>query len=126
MVNTTCYVIYRVLLKHILNKTSYEILFGKKVIVGYFKIFYCKSFILNIKEHLEKFDKKTDEGIFLNYCENKHEYRVYNRRTLVIEETIYVTFDEINDVIFKSMCEDDDVGVQQELENLTINDVKST
>ena len=56
----------RVLLISILNKNSYELIFGKKPIVGYFKSFGCKCFILNIKEHFEKFNKKSDESIFLN------------------------------------------------------------
>ena len=46
----------------------------------------------------------------------------YNRRTLVIEEAIHVTFDKSNDDIFKSSCEDDDVGVQEGLKKLTIHD----
>ena len=43
---------------------------------------------------MEKFDKKTDEGIFLGYSSNKKAYRIYNKRTLIIEEAIHVTFDE--------------------------------
>ena len=70
-VNTACYAMNRVRLRPILNKTSYELIFDKKSIVGYFKVFGYKCFILNIKEHLEKFDKKSDEGIFSGYCENK-------------------------------------------------------
>ena len=94
----------------------------KKSIVGYFKIFGCKCFILNIKEHLEKFDKKFDEGIFLGYCENIRGFRVYNRRTLVIEEAIHVTFDESNDDVSKSCCEEDDVGVHEGFKKLIIHD----
>ena len=72
----------RVLLKPILNKISYELIFDKKSIVGYFKVFGCKYFILNIKEYLRKFDKKIDEDIFLDYCENKRKYRVYMSRPI--------------------------------------------
>ena len=57
-INTACYTMNRVLLRSILNKTSYVLMFDKKPIVGYFKVFGCKCFILNIKEHLGKFDKK--------------------------------------------------------------------
>ena len=64
--------------------------------------------------------------MFLAYCENKCDYRIYNRRILVIEEVICITFDEANHIISKSMCEDDDVGMQQGLENQTINDEKNT
>ena len=112
----------RVPLRSILNKTSYKLIYDKKSSVGYFKVFGCKCFILNIKEYFEKFDKKSDEGIFLGYCENKRGFRVYNRRILVIEEVIHVTFDESNDDIFKSCCEDDDIGVQERFKKFTIHD----
>nr|XP_027120317.1 uncharacterized protein LOC113737262 [Coffea arabica] len=51
-INTACYTMNRVLLRPILNKTLYELLFDKKPVVDYFKVFGCKWFILNIKEHL--------------------------------------------------------------------------
>ena len=121
-INTACYTMNRVLLRPILNKTSYELMFDKKPVVGYFKVFGCKCFILNIKEHLGKFDKKSDEGIFLGYCENKRGFRVYNRRTLIIEEAIHITFDESNGDISMSCGEDDDTGVQEGLKKLAIND----
>ena len=110
-VNTAYYVINKVFLKSFLNKTSYELLFNKKLIVGYFKIFGCKYFILNIKEYLDKFDKKTDENILLYYAIDKRAYRVYNRRTLVIEDVIHITFNEANDVVIQEPCENDDVGI---------------
>ncbi|KAL3516244.1 hypothetical protein ACH5RR_023146 [Cinchona calisaya] len=66
--------------------------------------------------------RRSDEGIFLGYSSDKKAYRVYNRRTLVIEEVVHVTFDEANDVISKDFCEDEDVGVQKKLEKLTIQE----
>ena len=123
-INTACYVMNRILLRPFLNKTSYELLFDKKPIVGYFKVFGCKCFILNIKENLGKFDKKTDEGIFLGYCENKRGYRVFNRRTLVIEEAIHVTFDESYDTS-KSNSEDDEEEIKKKLKEVTSQDAKS-
>ena len=56
------------------------------------------------------------------YCENKRGFRFYNRKTLVIEEAIHITFDESNDNISKSCCEDDDIGVQEGFKKLTIHD----
>ena len=58
----------------------------------------------------------------MKYCENKRDFKIYNRKPLVIEEAIHVTFDESIDDISKSSCEDDDVGVQERLKNLTIHD----
>ena len=56
----------------------------------------CKCFILNTKENLGKFDSKADEGIFLSYSTSSKSYRVFNKKILVIEESIHMTFDESN------------------------------
>nr|CAN62159.1 hypothetical protein VITISV_041771 [Vitis vinifera] len=66
-VNTSCYVLNRILLRPILNKTPYELWKNKKPNISYFKVFRCKCFILNTKDNLEKFDAKSDIGIFLGY-----------------------------------------------------------
>ena len=52
----------------------------------------------NIKERLEKFDVKSDEAIFLGYSSSSKAFRVFNKRTLVVEESIHVIFDETNDL----------------------------
>ncbi|KEH19416.1 hypothetical protein MTR_8g058870 [Medicago truncatula] len=41
-----------------------------------------------------KFDAKVDDGIFLGYSSNSKAYRVFNKRTLTVEESIHVAFDE--------------------------------
>ena len=64
--------------------------------IGYFKVFGCKCFILNTKDNLGKFDPKSDVGIFLGYSNSSKAYRVYNKRTLVVEESMHVTLDESN------------------------------
>lgn len=46
------------------------------------------------KSNLGKFDSRVDEGIFLGYSLTSRAYRVYNKRTLIVEESIHVTFDE--------------------------------
>ncbi|KAH9769987.1 Integrase catalytic domain-containing protein [Citrus sinensis] len=95
-VNTACYVLNRVLIRPNLNKTAYEFWKDKKLNIGYFKVFGCKCFILNTKDNLGKFDPKFDVGIFLGYSNSSKAYRIYNKRTLVVEESMHVTFDESN------------------------------
>ncbi|GJQ93971.1 integrase, catalytic region, zinc finger, CCHC-type containing protein [Tanacetum coccineum] len=46
-------------------------------------------------EDLGKFDAKADIGIFVGYVPAKKAFRIYNRRTRIITETIHVTFDEL-------------------------------
>jgi transposase InsO family protein len=111
-VNTACYIVNRVLLRPFVGKTPFELIFGKIPSISYFKVFGCKCFVLNIKDSLGKFDKKSDEGIFLGYSSNKKAYRVFNKRTLCIEESMHVSFDESN--IYTSRKDDDDIGMPLE------------
>ena len=80
-----------------MKKTPYELYKGKKPNVEYFRAFGCRCFILNNgKDHLGKFDFKADDGIFLGYNSNSASYRVFNKRTLIVESSVHVTFDESN------------------------------
>ncbi|GKG01800.1 hypothetical protein Tco_0306505, partial [Tanacetum coccineum] len=38
---------------------------------------------------------KADIGIFVGYAPTKKAYRIYNKRTRKIQETVHVTFDEL-------------------------------
>ncbi|KAH9733812.1 Integrase catalytic domain-containing protein [Citrus sinensis] len=114
-VNTACYVLNRVLIRPHLNKTSYELWKDKKPNIGYFKVFGCKRFILNTKDNLGKFDPKSDVSIFLGYSNSSKAYRVYNKRTLVVRESMHVTFNESNiSSMEKGVANDDADGELQE------------
>ena len=94
-----CYVLNRMLIRPILKITPYELFKGRKPNVAHLKIFGCTCFILNnVKENLGKFDSKADEAIFLGYSFMSKAYRVFNRRTLNVEESIHVVFDEVVDL----------------------------
>ena len=41
-----------------------------------------------------KFDSRSDEGIFLGYSSTSKAYRVFNKRTLKVMETVNVVIDE--------------------------------
>ena len=60
------------------------------------------------KNNLDKFDSKSDEGIFLGYSNTSKAYRVYNKRRLVVEESIHVDFDENNDQSCTKLCDFDE------------------
>jgi len=49
----------------------------------------------NGKENLGKFDANGD-GVFLGYATKNHAYRVYNKRLMIVEESVHVVFDEFN------------------------------
>ena len=77
----------------------------KKPKISYFRVFGYKCFILNTKDNLRKFDSKADEDIFLGYSTSSKAYRVFNKRTIVVEESMHVVFDESNPLDpRKDMC----------------------
>ncbi|KAH9671187.1 Integrase catalytic domain-containing protein [Citrus sinensis] len=115
-VNTACYVLNWVLIRPNLNKTSYELWKDRKPNIGYFKVFGCKCFVLNTKDNLGKFDPKSDVGIFLGYSNSSKAYRVYNKRTLVVEESMHVTFDESNHSSTEKVVVDDNAEEEQQEE----------
>ena len=76
------------------KKFAYEIWNGKKPRVKYFRVFGSKCYILNNWENLGKFDAKSDQGIFLGYSTTSRAYRVFNKRTKIIMESINVKIDD--------------------------------
>ena len=73
----------------------------------YFRVFGSRCYILNDWENLGKFDAKSDEGIFLGYSTTSWAYRVFNKRTKAIMESINV---DIDDAITKVEMVDDGEG----------------
>ena len=65
----------------------------------------------NDKERLRKFDAKFDEAIFLSYSSSSKAFRVFNKRTLVVEKSIHVIFDETNDLPSKKSKDIDDADL---------------
>ena len=51
---------------------------------------------------------------FLGYSITSKAYRLYNKRTLVVEESIHVTFDESNSSSTEKVVVDDDVDEKLE------------
>ncbi|KAK1441343.1 hypothetical protein QVD17_07191 [Tagetes erecta] len=89
---TACFVQNRTLLVHDKKKTSYELLFGRKPNISYLKAFGCPVSILNLNDHLGKFESKSDDGFFLGYSSVSKAYRVFNSKTNTVIETINVKF----------------------------------
>ena len=81
----------------ILERTPYELFKGKKP-MSYFRPFGCKCLVHNNdKNNLGKFDARSDEGIFVGYLMHSKAYRIDNKSTKMIEESIRVIFDESNE-----------------------------
>uniref|UniRef100_A0A2N9H8V7 CCHC-type domain-containing protein n=1 Tax=Fagus sylvatica TaxID=28930 RepID=A0A2N9H8V7_FAGSY len=62
-------------------------------------------------DNLGKFDAKSDEGIFLGYSLNSKAYRVFNKRTMVVDESMHVVFDETNPFHIKNNYDDEPISL---------------
>ena len=92
-ISTACYIFNRILLRMILNLTSYELRFVRKSKVSHLRVFGCRCFILK-RCNLDKFKLHSSDSIFLRYSLHGHSYRDYNLDTNTIMESCDVTFDE--------------------------------
>ncbi|KAI3779341.1 hypothetical protein L2E82_09042 [Cichorium intybus] len=93
-ISTTCFTQNRSYIHKRFHITPYKVLNRRKPNVKFLHIFGCGCFILNLKDHLTKFDDKSEEGIFLGYSQDSKAYRVMNKRTRKIEETFNLRFDD--------------------------------
>ena len=93
-INIACHTVKRVYFRPGTKKTPYELWKGRKPNVKYFRIFGSNYFILKDRENVGKFDSRSDEGIFLGYSPISKAYRVYNKRTMKVMETMNVVIDE--------------------------------
>ncbi|GJU45283.1 retrovirus-related pol polyprotein from transposon TNT 1-94 [Tanacetum coccineum] len=138
-VDTSTYILNRILIRPFLGKTPYELFKGKKPSLEHFKVFGSKCFILNTKDYLTKFDPKSTEGVFLGYSPNSKAYIVLNKETMKVEESLNVKFDETpppkssplvdDDILENDIIEDQDKDLEikeNEPLNKEISNIKSS
>ncbi|GJV58511.1 retrovirus-related pol polyprotein from transposon TNT 1-94 [Tanacetum coccineum] len=92
---TACYTQNRSIIRRRHGKTPYELLHDRKPDLSYLHVFGALCYPNNDSENLGKLQAKADIGIFIGYAPKKKAYRIYNRRTRKIIETIHVDFDEL-------------------------------
>nr|GEW36531.1 putative ribonuclease H-like domain-containing protein [Tanacetum cinerariifolium] len=73
-------------------KTPYELLLGRSPSIGFMRPFGCPVTTLNTLDPLGKFDGKADEGFLVGYSINSKEFRVFNSRTKIVQETLNINF----------------------------------
>nr|GEW93031.1 retrovirus-related Pol polyprotein from transposon TNT 1-94 [Tanacetum cinerariifolium] len=94
-ISTTCFTQNRSLVIPRHEKTPYHIINDRKPSVKFFHIFGSLCYIVRDGENLDKMKEKGDACIFVGYSTQSRAYRVFNKRTRVIVETIHVNFDEL-------------------------------
>ncbi|GJY99623.1 retrovirus-related pol polyprotein from transposon TNT 1-94 [Tanacetum coccineum] len=94
-VATACYTQNHSIVRLRHGKTPYELLHDKLPDLSFFHVFGALCYPTNDSENLGKLQPKADIGIFIGYAPTKKAFRIYNRRTRRIIETIHVDFDEL-------------------------------
>nr|GEW49146.1 retrovirus-related Pol polyprotein from transposon TNT 1-94 [Tanacetum cinerariifolium] len=86
----------------------------------------------HMTDYLTKFDPKSYEGVFLRYSQNSRAYIILNKKTMKVEESLNVIFDETHPPRKTSPLEDDELveeeaievmAMQEELNQFKTNDV---
>ncbi|GJU98504.1 retrovirus-related pol polyprotein from transposon TNT 1-94 [Tanacetum coccineum] len=80
-----------------------ELLHDRKPDLSYLHVFGALCYPNNDSEDLGKLQAKVDIGIFIGYAPKKKAYRIYNRHTRKIIETIHVNFDELTAMASKQL-----------------------
>ena len=117
-IHTSCYIINRVIVRPMLKRTPYELYRCKVPIIEHLRPFGCSCHILKQGINLNKFEAKTDIGIFVGYSPHSKAYHVWNKCISTIQESIHVKFDESNSAT-KPLVVSDDV-LTDDLESLRI------
>nr|GFB43241.1 retrovirus-related Pol polyprotein from transposon TNT 1-94 [Tanacetum cinerariifolium] len=94
-VATACFTQNRSIIRLRHGKTPYELLHSKLPYLSFFHVFGALCYPTNDSENFGKLQPKADIKIFIGYAPSKKAFRIYNRCTIRIVETIHVDFDEL-------------------------------
>ncbi|GKD51639.1 retrovirus-related pol polyprotein from transposon TNT 1-94, partial [Tanacetum coccineum] len=94
-VATACYTQNHSIIRLRHGKTPYELLHDELPNLSFFHVFGALCYLTNDSENMGKLQPKADIGNFMGYAPTKKAFRIYNRRTRRIIETIHVDFDEL-------------------------------
>ncbi|GJZ16739.1 retrovirus-related pol polyprotein from transposon TNT 1-94 [Tanacetum coccineum] len=95
---TACYTQNRSIIIPTHEKTTYHIINDRKPSIKHLHIFGCTCYLTRDGENLNKMKEKGDPCILVGYSTQSKGYRVYNKRTRLIVESIHIKFDEIKDM----------------------------
>nr|GFB95201.1 retrovirus-related Pol polyprotein from transposon TNT 1-94 [Tanacetum cinerariifolium] len=98
---TTCFTQNRLIIHKRFDKTPYELMNKRKPNIKFFRVFECRCYLLNDYEDVGKLKEKWDIVVFVGYSKESATFRIYNKRTRKIHESVNVNFDEILEMASK-------------------------
>ncbi|GJR81132.1 retrovirus-related pol polyprotein from transposon TNT 1-94, partial [Tanacetum coccineum] len=103
---TACYTQNRSIIIPTHEKTAYHIINDRKPSIKHLYIFGCTCYLTRDGENLDKMKEKGDPCILVGYSTQSKGYKVYNKRTRLIVESIHLRFDEIKEMSETSVAND--------------------
>nr|GFB63765.1 retrovirus-related Pol polyprotein from transposon TNT 1-94 [Tanacetum cinerariifolium] len=97
---TACFTQNRSIIHRRFNKTPYELINDRKPDISFLHVFGALCYSKNDREDIGKLSEKGNIGFFISYSADSCAYRVFNRRTKKIIETMNVSFDELSAMDF--------------------------
>ena len=64
-------------------------------------------------------DAKSDDAIVMGYALNSKAYRVFNKTSLIVEESIHVVFNETNTAPRKGVIVNNDADFEDPINDIT-------
>nr|GEY60421.1 retrovirus-related Pol polyprotein from transposon TNT 1-94 [Tanacetum cinerariifolium] len=98
---TTCFIQNRSIIHKHFDKTPYELINKRKPNIKFFRVFGCRCYLLNDYEDVGKLKAKGDIRVFIGYLKESAAFRIYNKQTRKIHESVNVNFDEISEMASK-------------------------
>nr|GEZ80026.1 retrovirus-related Pol polyprotein from transposon TNT 1-94 [Tanacetum cinerariifolium] len=98
---TACFTQNRLIIHKRFDKTHYELINKRKPKNKFFHVFECRCYLLNDYEDVGKLKANGDIGVFVGYSKEFAAFRIYNKRTRKIHESVNVNFDEISEMASK-------------------------
>nr|GFA60513.1 integrase, catalytic region, zinc finger, CCHC-type, peptidase aspartic, catalytic [Tanacetum cinerariifolium] len=83
------------------DKTPYELMNKRKPNAKFFRVFGCRCYLLNDYVDVRKLKAKGDIRVFVGYSKESAAFKIYNKLTHKIHESVNVNFDEILEMASK-------------------------
>nr|GFC15084.1 hypothetical protein [Tanacetum cinerariifolium] len=101
VIATACFTQNRSIIHRRFKKTPYELINGRKPDISFLYVFGALCNPKNDREDIGKLGAKGDISFFIGYSADSCAYRIFNRRTKRIMETMNVSFDELSAIAFE-------------------------
>nr|GFC02366.1 retrovirus-related Pol polyprotein from transposon TNT 1-94 [Tanacetum cinerariifolium] len=98
---TACFTQNHLIIHKRFDKNPYELMKKRKPNIKFFRVFGCRCYLLNDYEDVGKLKAMGDLGVFVGYSKESVAFRIYNKRTRKIHESVNVNFDEISEMASK-------------------------